>query len=354
MPVPTIAVTCAASDQGGESVAGGIYTAKLDQTEIYDGFVVPEQVTATADADGLAILNLWPNALGVNGSSYRITARNPDTGKKFFDASVVVPNNPCNLYQIIQNAPFPNVDSAQQALIDVQALVTVANQDVVLTQEAAVDAIQARTDVAAWLAQLQFVPPAITSFLIDGQASKVLEIGAGVASVALSWSLAGSEPQSQSINNGIGAIAVGTLARTAAGPFSANQTWTLTVGDTSPNGTPSTTHAAVSLSFLRKRFWGVSAAAVLDSAGVLALGNSELSGSRGKSIAYNATGGRYPYYAYPASLGAIASVTVGGLPFSDFTTAAVNVTNAFGVTEAFNVVRFNSLQNGANIQVVWS
>lgn len=153
MPTPTIAVTCAASDQGGESVAGGIYTAKLDQTEIYDGFVVPEQVTATADADGLAILNLWPNALGVNGSSYRITARNPDTGKKFFDASVVVPNNPCNLYQIIQNAPFPNVDSAQQALIDVQALVTIANQDVGATnadaQQAAADRLQTGEDRTA-------------------------------------------------------------------------------------------------------------------------------------------------------------------------------------------------------------
>ena len=153
MSTPTIAVTCAASDQGGESVAGGVYTAKLDQTEIYDGFVVPEQVTATADADGLAILNLWPNALGVNGSSYRITARNPDTGKKFFDASVVVPNNPCNLYQIIQNAPFPNVDSAQQALIDVQALVTIANQDVAATnadaQQAAADRLQTGEDRTA-------------------------------------------------------------------------------------------------------------------------------------------------------------------------------------------------------------
>lgn len=153
MPAPTIAVTCAASDQGGESVAGGIYTAKLDQTEIYDGFVVPEQVTATADADGLVILNLWPNALGVNGSSYRITARNPDTGKKFFDASVVVPNNPCNLYQIIQNAPFPNVDSAQQALIDVQALVTIANQDVAATNADAQQTAADRLQTAAYRLQ---------------------------------------------------------------------------------------------------------------------------------------------------------------------------------------------------------
>lgn len=153
MPTPTIAVTCAASDQGGESVAGGIYTAKLDQTEIYDGLVVPEQVTATADADGLVILNLWPNALGVNGSSYRITARNPDTGKKFFDASVVVPNNPCNLYQIIQNAPFPNVDSAQQALIDVQGLVAAANLSWLTSgdnaQQTAADRLQTGEDRTA-------------------------------------------------------------------------------------------------------------------------------------------------------------------------------------------------------------
>lgn len=121
MSLPTVAVTCSASDQAGNPVAGAVYTARLDQTEIYNGLVAPETTTATANAQGVAVLDLWPNALGVNGSIYRVIGRHPVTGRKFFDANVAVPNSPCNLYQIIQSAPFPSLGATQQALISAQA-----------------------------------------------------------------------------------------------------------------------------------------------------------------------------------------------------------------------------------------
>lgn len=203
------------------------------------------------------------------------------------------------------------------------------------------------------LAQVQYVPTAIASLLIDGQGSKTLEVGASAASVGLSWSLTGAAPTLQSIN-GVGTVPVGTLAATANGPFTTNQTFTLTVGGTSPNGTVTTTTASVGLSFQKKRYWGVSTLAALDSVGVLALGSSEFSTGRSMSVSYNATGGKYPYYAYPAAFGPISGVTVNGLPFSDFSASVVSVTNSFGVTENYNVVRFNSLQNGSNIGVNWS
>lgn len=41
MSAPTVPVTCAAADQSGNRVAFAVYTAKLDQTEIYNGFMAP-------------------------------------------------------------------------------------------------------------------------------------------------------------------------------------------------------------------------------------------------------------------------------------------------------------------------
>lgn len=42
MSVVTVAVTCTAYDQQGNPVAGAVLTARLNQTEIYNGLIVPE------------------------------------------------------------------------------------------------------------------------------------------------------------------------------------------------------------------------------------------------------------------------------------------------------------------------
>jgi hypothetical protein len=138
MSIPTVAVTCIAHDQNGNPVAGGLFRARLDRTETYNGFVVPEQVTGTADANGIAVLQLWPNALGVAGSSYRITAINPDTRQQYLNTTAVVPNSACNLHEIIVAAPFPPIDASEQALIAAQgALALVTAQAGIATAAAA-------------------------------------------------------------------------------------------------------------------------------------------------------------------------------------------------------------------------
>jgi hypothetical protein len=139
MTVLTVAVTCTASDQNGPAVAGARYRAKLDRTEIYNGFVVPEVVDGIADANGVCVLQLWPNALGVAGSLYDITAINPDTGKKFLNTTISVPNSACNLHQILVQEPYPAIDAAQQALIAAQgALASVTAQTGIATTQATV------------------------------------------------------------------------------------------------------------------------------------------------------------------------------------------------------------------------
>ena len=114
--IPIVNVTFTAFDQSGAPVVGGRVTARLDKTETYNGFVVPEEVSATTDASGVAVLQLWPNALGVAGSLYRVRAWNPDTGRKFLDTTISVPNSNCALEQIIVQEPLPPIDAAQQAL----------------------------------------------------------------------------------------------------------------------------------------------------------------------------------------------------------------------------------------------
>ena len=144
MTTTTVAVTCQANDQNGNPVAGAVLTAKLNQTEIYNGFVVPEKVEAIADTNGVAVLNLWPNELGVNGSMYTITAINPDTGKKFLNTTVSVPNSACFLHNIVTAEPYPAIDASAQALAAAQgALALVTAQADIATAKAvlAADAV---------------------------------------------------------------------------------------------------------------------------------------------------------------------------------------------------------------------
>jgi len=140
MSVPTVAVICTANDQNGNPVSGASYKAKLDQTEIYNGFVVPEVISAVADSLGVAVLHLWPNELGVAGSLYTITATNPETGKKFLNTTVSVPNSAtCRLEQIIVAQPYPSIDASAQALIAAQSALSMATaQADIATTEAAI------------------------------------------------------------------------------------------------------------------------------------------------------------------------------------------------------------------------
>ena len=89
MALTTVPVTITCNDQNGNPVAGAEIAVTLSKTEIYNGFVVPELYEATANASGVAVINLWPNALGSAGSIYTFTAVNPDDGRL-----VVIEMNP--------------------------------------------------------------------------------------------------------------------------------------------------------------------------------------------------------------------------------------------------------------------
>ena len=127
-PIPTVQVTCTARDQTGAPLAGGRFKATLDRLERYHGFLVPQDVTGIADADGVCVLNLWPNSLGNAGSTYRVRAWHGVTGTRYLDAWASVPNAPCLLQDILIATQPPELDMALTAAAQAAASAAAAAQ----------------------------------------------------------------------------------------------------------------------------------------------------------------------------------------------------------------------------------
>lgn len=171
------------------------------------------------------------------------------------------------------------------------------------------------------------------------------EIGASLTNIALNWTI-NKTVNSQTLNG----TSLSSTARTfnIVGPINGTTSWTLVATDGQTSDT-----ATSSVTFKNRRYWGTSNLSTLADSDVLTLAN-ELTTSRAKTITYDATGGKYIYYCYPTSFGSLTSVTVGGLSFSDYTVVTRSFTNQLGYSTSYNIVRFNNLQTGSAIQVVWS
>ncbi len=189
-----------------------------------------------------------------------------------------------------------------------------------------------------------YVAPHINSF---SNSVGTVEIGATVSAVTLAWSL-NKTMTSLVLDHGIGSV-LGLTSKALMGlTLASDTTYTLTAGDGQ-----NSTSAQTTIAFRNKRYWGVSASESLDNAGVLGL-TSEFATDYNKAVTYDASGGRYIYYAFPASFGTPSHVTVGGLTFSDFTVSPLSLTNASGHTETYNVIRLNNRQTGSAIAIVWA
>lgn len=160
-PIPTVAVLCEAATQDGGSTEGFRIVARLTALETYEGLVVPEETEGTFDAHGQCVLQLWPNALGVAGSAYRVQAFDT-AGRRWMNTTAVVPNSDCRLEQIIVAEPYPAIDAAQQALIaaqgalaDVTAQAQAAAAAALVAQDAEDGALAAETAAQASAAAAQ-------------------------------------------------------------------------------------------------------------------------------------------------------------------------------------------------------
>lgn len=170
-----------------------------------------------------------------------------------------------------------------------------------------------------------------------------VEIGTTVNSTVLTWTLGGSVPTSQSINQGIGGVAVGTLTVTDSASYSVARTYTLTVANANGSATANT-----SVSFLNKRYWGPSAQTALDDNQINALSGELATTYLGfnHSISCNA-GGEYMYFAFPTAWG-VPKVNVNGLLNTDWTITTTNHVNAAGNTTQYYVYRSNNLRHSSS------
>lgn len=184
-----------------------------------------------------------------------------------------------------------------------------------------------------------FFAPTITSFVNN---RNNVEIGSTVNSTLLTWTLGGSPPTVQSINQGVGGVPVGTLSKTDNNAYTVSRTYTLTVNNTSGSATANT-----SVSFLSKRYWGPSALASLTDPQIIALNGELNSGFAG----FNHTivcAAQYIYFAFPTSFG-VPNVNVNGLLNTAWTITSGPFVNASGATVNYYVYRSNFVLTGTYI-----
>ncbi|OLN24853.1 Phage tail fiber protein [Desulfovibrio sp. DV] len=93
--IPAVPVTIRFVDTQGQGIPGASVKAALTSQERYQGQDVPGQVLGLTDAQGEAVLALFPNELGSEGSAYALTVTDPYGGS--FVRFVAIPNSPCNV-----------------------------------------------------------------------------------------------------------------------------------------------------------------------------------------------------------------------------------------------------------------
>ena len=78
MEIPLVNVTARICDQQGRPVHRAQITMRLTTVERYCGLVVPREARAETDPQGNAVLRVWPNELGTEGSEYMVTISFPE------------------------------------------------------------------------------------------------------------------------------------------------------------------------------------------------------------------------------------------------------------------------------------
>lgn len=185
-----------------------------------------------------------------------------------------------------------------------------------------------------------------------------VEIGVTVNNFTLNWAYNrnSDNPASQTINNGIGAIAVGlrTRAVVAAG-LTTDTTYTISaVGDDvtwgASVGNPSSLNTDIL--FRPKIYWGVNSAVINTGAGIMAAfaASGIFASSRAFFQTFDASvmgGNNYLYVAYPSAYLAPASTLFNGFTFTDYTSVTSPLTNASGYTQNYIILRTNNVYSGA-------
>lgn len=206
------------------------------------------------------------------------------------------------------------------------------------------EAVRALIDNAA--SQPPSAPPRVT---LSNNVPQT-EFGATINSVTLTWSLSFGTMLSQSLTD-VGAIAANLRSYTVTGlNITANKTYILAYSltylgyDGTISGSVSTT-----ISFARKRYWGVLATTNPTDADIASLTN-EFATARAQSRVFNPAN-QYIYFAWPTALGEATSFKFNGLSSSAWLLTTRQFVNASGGASDYHIYRSEYRQNGANITI---
>ena len=192
--------------------------------------------------------------------------------------------------------------------------------------------------------------PSFSAFNIDGQSSGNFELGYTYPSgnKLFTWSIINPnnvKEKSIILNAETGLPNTGSKSQTIAG-ITKNTVSSHTFTIKAQNSNNVEFSRTITFNWLAKRFWGVSEEeSVTDD--IIKSFSSELSNSRVKTVSYDGTGGRYPYFIYPTALGDLNNTKVGTLEWNDWVLVKRDFINVNGVSIPMNIYRgFNKI-NGA-------
>lgn len=189
-------------------------------------------------------------------------------------------------------------------------------------------------------------------FVISNFAASPAEVEDGATiSVDLSWTITGTITGQTLTDSVAGAVTladpVADRAVTITG-VNSTRTLTLVATNTGAPGGADSKNAVVAITKKNRRFWGTSASATLDSAGVLALSGSELSNSRAKTFTLDGGAGLYFYEAYIGTLGAPSGYKINSFDETPAVQTGVSVTTAAGLNANYTIVRSPNPLIGSN------
>lgn len=207
------------------------------------------------------------------------------------------------------------------------------------------EAVRALLDNIA--GQTPFSPPpkvTLTNSVVQA------EFGTTVTDVVLTWSLSFGTMLSQAITD-VGEIAanlrnysLANLSITSAKTYTLSYSVSYLGYDGTVNGSASTT-----ISFAKKRYWGVLASEDPTDAELRSL-SAEFSTTRTQSRVFSPVN-QYIYFAWPEPLGQANSFKFNGMISSSWLLTTRTFVNASGGAAAYHIYRSEYRQNGANIAI---
>ncbi|HEY0964097.1 MAG TPA: hypothetical protein VGE69_17240, partial [Pseudomonadales bacterium] len=200
MALTTFNVTGRFHNQDGSPIEGVSITVELTDTDrTGSGTFAPERQTFETDENGLVVMPLVPNAAGLNGTKYIITAIHPETGKRIYNKKeFTVLSADAFLDTLFGDSPVATeayintaLDTFQQYHADLLAiepeLSTVAGIAEDLTQVASLDAADLET-VA------DNVDDIVTLAGISDDVSTLAAVASTIQDLALQHNLVGAGP----------------------------------------------------------------------------------------------------------------------------------------------------------------